>query len=275
MKQCLRHRSFFRHALKKHLPGLLLPGFFLLGVAPVSTVLAQEATQENPVVQINPIIARLNTAITFYAAFNGQPVADLSVGRGAPTGNSNDLQWTAGKHGQGLQAKNNALIYEATGNIDFAKPGSLAVWVALGARLDREAPVQLGFVTIRHRGTGLALARQGGIKNNESLMAIVGSNINKQETRALVLSGTSKHWEENEWHLLVVNWGTDYVELSIDGGLFKRTTVNSPLYQHTGEAGSMSFAGNGTNLSPYIYDELYIFNRPLTVEESRLIFLRQ
>ena len=272
MKQCPEHRSFSRLVWK----GLLLPGICLAGVIPFHTVHSQETQpMASEVVQTNPVIARLNTAITFYAGFNGHAVADLSLGLGAPTGNFNDLQWIGGKQGQGLQAKNNALIYEAAGNIDFAKPGALAVWVALGARLDREAPVQLGFATIRHRGTGLALARQGGIKNNESLMAIVGSNINQQNTRALVLSGTSKHWQENQWHLLVVNWGTDYVELSIDGGLFKRTTVNFPLYNHTEQAGSMSIAGNGTEQSPYRLDELYIFNRPLTVEESRFLFARE
>ena len=238
------------------------------------TVYAQEPPQANTIFQTNPIIDRLNTAITFYAAFNGQPVADMSVGRGTPNGNANDLQWADGKIGQGLQARSNALIYEAAGNIDFTKPGALAVWVALGERLDREAPVQLGFATIRHGGTGLALARQGGIKNNEALMAIIGSNINKHETRALVLSSTSKHWQEDEWHLLVVNWGADYIELSIDGGLFQRTTVNFPLYAHTDQMGTMNFAGNGTQQSPYRFDELYIFNRPLTIDDVKVIFLR-
>lgn len=268
MKLRPEHRILSSLTLK----GLLLSGILLTGAAPLPIVHAQEPPQANTIFQTNPIIAQLNTAITFYAAFNGQPVADMSVGRGTPSGNLNDLQWANGKLGQGLQAKSNALIYEAKDNIDFTKPGALAVWVALGARTDREAPVQLGFATIRHGGTGLALARQGGIKNNEALMAIIGSNINQQNTRALVLSNTSKHWQEDEWHLLVVNWGADYIELSIDGGLFQRITVNFPLYNHTDQAGTMSFAGNGTQQSPYRFDELYIFNRPLTVDESKLIF---
>jgi hypothetical protein len=244
-----------------------------LGVLPACGARAQETPPvADAPFERNPVIAQLNTAITFYAAFDGQPIADMSVGKGAPTGNFQNLSWAPGKRGQALQAQGNALIYAASGNIDFENPGSLAMWVALGARQDTENPVQLGFATIRHRGTGLILARQGGRSNGESLMAIIGSNVNTSNTRALAFNDNSRHWKENEWHLLVVNWGRDYVELSTDGTLFKRTTVTYSLYQPTAEDGAMNIAGNGTAASPYRVDELFIFNRPLTAEEAALIY---
>jgi hypothetical protein len=244
-----------------------------LGVLPACGARAQETPPAaDAPFERNSVIGQLNTAITFYASFDGQPIADMSVGRGAPTGNLNALEWIGGKRHRALRAKSNAIIYEAAGNINFENAGALAVWVALGERVDSAAPVQLGFATIRHRGSSLALARQGGIKNGESLMAIVGSNINTSTTRALVLSGSSKTWQPGEWHLLAMNWGSDYVELSLDGELFKRTTVNFPLFHHTDENGVMNFAGNGGAASPYDFDELFIFNRPLTAAEAALIY---
>lgn len=250
--------------------GVLL---LVLGVLPTWRVAAQEISlKEKASFELNPVITQLNTSITFYASFDGQPIADLSVGKGAPTGNFNGLEWTDGKRHQALHAKNNAIIYAAENNISFENAGALAVWVALGERVDSAAPVQLGFATIRHRGSSLALARQGGIKNGESLMAIVGSNLNTATTRTLVLSSSSKAWQPGEWHLLAVNWGSDYVEISLDGGLFKRTTVNFPLFKHTVENGAMNFAGSGGAASPYDFDELFIFNRPLSASEAAMIY---
>lgn len=255
--------------LLKVLAGTLCAGVLLTGTLRAQPAFAQE--ESTPVPQ-HPVISQFNENITFYAAFDGQPIADMSAGRGAPTGNKQDLSWAAGKRKQALQAKNNAILYEAADNVDFENSGSLAVWVALGERLDRDAPVQLGFVTIRHRGSGLALARQGGIKNGEALMVIVGSNINKADSRALAFNDNSRHWQENEWHLLVANWGKDYVELSVDGSVFNRSTVTHPLYAHTADDGTMSIAGNGTSTSPYRLDELFIFSRPLSNEEAAMIY---
>jgi hypothetical protein len=249
--------------------GVLL---LVLGVLPAWGAPAQETPpNENTPFERNAIIARFNTAITFYASFDGQPIADLSVGKGAPIGNFNILEWTGGKRHQSLRANSNAIIYDAAGNINFENAGALAVWVALGERVDSAAPVQLAFATIRYHGSSLALARQGGIKNDEALMAIVGSNTNDAKTRALVKNSSSKSWQPGEWHLLVVNWGSDYVELSLDGGLFVRNTVNFPLFNHTQENGTMSFAGSGGASSPYDFDELFIFNRPLSAAEAALI----
>jgi len=222
---------------------------------------------------VNPAIERFNLAITFYASFDGHGEADMSIGDGKPYGNAQDLQYAKGIYGQALAVRNNTLIYHATDNIDLSKSGSLIMWISPADDwTDADAPVQLGFATIHHQGETLLLARQGGKSNRQALMAIFAPKLMDIQTRALTKNGNTTSWKKGEWHLLVVNWSKDSVELSVDGNTFIKVTSTSPAIPSDDKRTDISVAGNSTEKSPYLIDELMILNRPLTNDEVSELF---
>jgi hypothetical protein len=222
----------------------------------------------------NPALQQFNQAITFYASFNGHATADLSNGKGTPTGNSQNLEWKPGVWGQALQGRNVNLIYDAKDNIDLLHSGSLILWIApAGEWTDADDPIQLSFAVIHDQGKALSLARQGGKNNDQALMAIYGPNTGDAATRALIKNGGTSQWKSGEWHLLAVNWSKGYVELSVDGNRFTKgisPTPDAPLTDDKNEY--IALAGRSTEKSPYIVDELMILNRPLTNDEVKVLF---
>jgi len=222
----------------------------------------------------NPALQQFNQAITFYASFDGHAIADLSIGKGAPTGNAQNLEWKPGVWGQALQGRNVNLIYDATDNVDLLHSGSLMVWIAPSDEwTDADEPVQLGFVIIHTQGKSLLLARQGGKNNGQALMAIFGSKTGDAATRALIQSGNTTQWKKGEWHLLAVNWSKGYVELSVDGNRFTKGISPAPTAPPTDDKSEyIALAGRSTEKSPYLMDELMVLNRPLTNDEVKVLF---
>jgi len=222
----------------------------------------------------NPALPQFNQAITFYASFDGHATADLSVGKGTPTGNAQNLEWKPGIWGQALQGRNVNLLYNAKDNADLLRSGSLMVWIAPSDEwTDADDPVQLGFVIIHTQGKSLLLARQGGKNNGQALMAIYGPSTGDAATRALIKNGDTSHWKKDEWHLLAMNWSKGYVQLSVDGNRFTKGISPVPDAPPTDDKNQyIALAGRSTEKSPYIMDELMILNRPLTDDEVKVLF---
>ncbi len=239
----------------------------LLLAAPLSA-----AAPAEPAPPGNPAIDRFNPAITFYASFDGHSTADLSAGSGKASGNAQKLQWEKGLLGQALRGRTVNLIYPAQGNIDLSVPGALALWVCPERWNDADKPPQVGFATLHNHGRTLVLARQGGKSNHQALMAIYGPNANDAKTRALVKNGSSQHWKPGQWHLLVVNWGEGYVELSVDGGVFRRGSTRHPAAKPTDDPGQLAIGAGGFPTTPYRLDELLLLDRPLSHEEAQWLY---
>jgi len=221
----------------------------------------------------NPALEQFNPAITFYASFDGHGEADLSVGDGTPYGNAQNLQFAKGIYGQALAARNNTLIYHAKDNIDLSKSGSLLMWISPADDwTDADAPIQLGFASIHNQGETLMLARQGGKVNRQALMAIFAPEVMNLQTRALTKNSNTTSWAKGEWHLLAMNWSKGSVELSVDGNSFIKKISASPPTPNEDTRADLAIAGNSTEKSPYLMDELMILNRPLTNDEVNLLF---
>jgi hypothetical protein len=225
----------------------------------------------------NPALQQFNQAITFYASFDGHATADLSNGKGVPTGNAQNLEWKLGVWGQALQGRNVNLLYDATDNVDLLHSGSLMMWIAPSDEwTDADDPIQLSFAVIHDQGKSLSLARQGGKNNGQALMAIYGPQTGDAATRALIKNGDTTHWKTGEWHLLAVNWSKGYVELSMDGNRFIKGISPAPDALPTDDKSEyIALAGRSTEKSPYLMDELMILNRPLTNDEVKVLFQKK
>jgi hypothetical protein len=211
----------------------------------------------------NPALFRFNDAITFYASFDGYATADLSNGKGAPR--NSEANWADGIWHQALRGMTKPLEYEALGNIDLTRPGALTMWISPQNWTHQGNPAYIHFVVINSQGITFQISRMGDAVNQEKLYAWW-----KAGSKGVIDAvGNTKQWQSG-WHLLAANWRNGYIEFSVDGAAFHRVaTAKTVLY--TGKNPGTIHIGAGGN-TPYLMDELLIYNRPLENDEVKWMY---
>jgi len=207
------------------------------------------------------------TKITFYQSFNdGDTTADIGLGGSTAVGNNFAL--TTGLFGSALdQSVDNGIHYDAyspaanPGNITLTKPGSVSMWIKpngapavyfLAYSGGRKLFI-FDYVT-SPAGIG-AILEDGGVNQLQAFTNAPGSN-----------------WRsDGQWHLLVVNWGRDGLEISVDGnwsGVSSAPWLRVPASSWPGGTSSLYPAPYGFNSGGGSRkDELLVLNRPMTHDE--------
>jgi len=159
------------------------------------------------------------------------------------------------------------LLYnDTTGtSADLAKPGSLSYWMKVGPQ-----GLISGSIAIYDIYTHINLyaVDNGPTLGMGALIAFAAPDGSPRWAGAWSNVSVASWAGDDKWHLIVINWSTDYVGVSVDGAVPVRTAVDwqepDHVYDHAvGSAIYMggSLAGGGAT------DEFIILNRPMTAAE--------
>ena len=230
----------------------------------------------------HPVLDRFADAVTFYQNFEYGGLAVMSVGAGRPfgqtfnqagQGTTNDpIVVESGIRGRSLKA--GAWKYQAAGNLDMVRPGTLCFWIEAREWVrSKNEPTfcplmimcQQGYLLLGRQGL---IVEEGVLKQGETFFLQARGGKNKL-TGNLVNYHGSKSWK-NERHLFAVQWRPGRIAWSLDGGAFHSCTLSESL----GQAQWFQFGVDGF-LPPgqeVLLDELMILNRELTDDEVRWLF---
>jgi hypothetical protein len=215
----------------------------------------------------NSTCSRFNEAITFYASFDGYATADLSAGNGAPQNNGDTAEWGDGRWNKALCGLAKPLQYIAKDNIDLTRPGGIVMWISPQNWTHQEQPGYIHFIVVNYQGITFQISRMGDPVNHEKLYAWF-----KMGAKGVINSaGNTLKWD-NGWHLLAANWGRGFIEFSLDGNSFHREATPKSTPYTGNNPGIMYIGAGGAGSNPYLMDELFIFNRPLTNDEVNWVY---
>lgn len=209
----------------------------------------------------DPVLRRFDHAITFYLSFNQSPwMADLSAGDGRLRDPKVKFVLKDGLTGRSVLIRKQQLYYRAEGNVDLSKPGSALVWIK-PSQVDhcKRRPCYLNYLRIQDRGRLVAVAqmsRGSRVKN----YAYAQVRLGEKKYVGVVHASASAPWR-GRWHLFVINWEADAIQLSIDGGPLER--ADAPWL--TSAEGKRGYIAVGA--PHYMMDDLMILNMPLTMKE--------
>lgn len=221
-----------------------------------------------------PVQKRFNWAITFYLSFDKTPRADLAGGSPDPLSVAGDAQFHPGLHGRAMAltdaTKPGTYVvvgYPTLDNVDVTKPGSLAVWLR-PHHWDRGVKAEYFWpVKIMSSGVQLMFGRMGGQPNEPIyLWAKVGDTKD-----VCLIAGDTRDWKEGEWHLWVMNWRSQSIEFSVDGGPCQRQDLPAKINAEGDRTGQI-YLGQGGASCRYLLDELMVLDRPLANEEIQRIY---
>ncbi len=226
-------------------------------------VQAQEVLLRQMTAKTNPAVLKFNSAITFYLNFgSGSVTANMSGGDGTPIKINGPVVLKPGLYGRGMVVSSapgqawQKIIYAAKGNLDLAKPGSLAVW--LSAYHWTKPGLWNYFLTGRDAGRFFMLAPT----------AVYMSGAGKKGGNAI--ADWNPGWKTGQWHLVVLEWWSQSFAMSIDGQACAKTDEPA-LAAAKGPPGHLcvvrSSAGEKCVIGP-----LLIFNRPLTKREIQWLY---
>lgn len=225
----------------------------------------------------------LNPFIAFYAGFDGGSAsADLAVGDPQPLRLEGTARFVPGRIGQALllgTAGGGARVeYDATHNLDFARPGALSFWMRPAHWVDpagsREREI-LGLLARRARNGGsFALNRTGfrAFPPREDHLLVGFFKLPGIPQTFVRVRGTET-WTSRGWHLVVLDWSRSGFSVSVDGASFEQASFPVALpgdaFQIDGRETALA-VGNRSSETTAI-DELAIYTRPLRLEEARAL----
>jgi len=215
----------------------------------------------------NPAVETLGDSLLFHVSFDHETInADLSPAAPedqSPDGNKG-CRFINGVYGQAFFPAEKRIpryILKKSG-IAIGNPGAVLVWVS-PQDWDRSQPESYVFFLRINAAQGqLMLAKSNLQGRSDRLYAFAKGGGDKGVS---IGSGSTSGWSDGEWHLLAVNWGADWVAISVDGSPFSQKEV--PELKNFGEI-EWILLGNGNGGSRNIaYDEVMILDRSLSHEE--------
>ncbi|MBC8134033.1 MAG: hypothetical protein H7X95_13700 [Deltaproteobacteria bacterium] len=201
-------------------------------------------------------------ALSFYMGFQTtSSTADIAGGSGTAADPSATILQGSGLFGQAANANTPGLTWAKKGNLDLARPGSLAFWIKPNQWTANSSQIPL--VAIDGSRKLVVVANPGGL--------IAHFEIWNTPTHTAVAQGSTSGWPtDTSWHLVIVTWGTESIGISFDGA----TPATAPASWMPGlrgsdsDAGSIFFGGGGQ----FWIDELMAFNRQLWQHEIQWLW---
>lgn len=220
----------------------------------------------------NPVPNEMQGSILFYVSFDQETTAaDLSNGDGKDS-DANIKEPTTfipGVYGKAYlpSGKRRPIYGFKDSGITFEKPGSIALWVS-PHQWDRDQAESYNFFLVIASEAGqVMIAKTNQQGRGDRLYAHASGGGNSKGTSASC--GNTSDWQEGEWHLFVLNWGVDSLEISVDGKDPNR--LNVPELKNYGGWVRATLTGYSASRNVAL-DELMIFDRPLSSQEVSKIY---
>lgn len=223
----------------------------------------------------NPAVEKFYSALVFHAGFNGDAVANVTPAEPKPQ----SPHWTAwlaahpetfqpGVMGQAIQTGDYTLSYDLGGNVTLEQTGSAAIWLSATQWQRQDADPGYFFALRLHAGNRqLMAARMGNPLNKESLYA----HIMADKTATSIASGNTLEWKDRQWHLLVVNWGPNWLEFSVDGNQPGRSVLKQEAPPF-GATTARLYVSAPRAKDTFLIDEVMILSRPMQAQEIQWLF---
>lgn len=216
-------------------------------------------------------LVKFQRTIVFYAGFEGTANADLSPLAGAPAVPlAAGLQpFVPGMIGQALSSGNFDLSYDLGKEARIERAGSAAIWVA--ARQSKPDYTYFWPFKVHGNHRLIMLGRMGDRANDCALYAY--TSFNDKGTSSV--AGSASGWKEGQWHLLVVNWGPDWVELSVDGNAPTRAAAPLAFREPTPDKldpARLSVSSPRPSGDQFLLDEMMVFSTPLGAAEIQWLY---
>ncbi len=242
----------------------------LLGAAPA----AGEAGPGSP--YLRPELRALMDAVTLHVGFDhGDVTPGMAAGPawkpsvfGAGSPPADRPQFAAGLVGKALVLGTGGAVYPRAGNVPLEKRGAIAVWIKPE---NWQRPNDGNCEFVMTGDAAFYLQRQGPLVGEDKQVRrheVIQYLVRDQGQR---LAGASDWtpWENGRWHLLVANWSWPSFELSIDGRGFEGKSLSAAPPE--GTFGPLVVGCRGTGPRGLL-DELLVFDRPLGLEEVKLLY---
>jgi hypothetical protein len=203
-------------------------------------------------------------AIAYYDDFESATgVAPIAAPAGTvpgafPTGQT--LVQAPGLFGQAGSSMGPQMTWSQAGNIDLSNPGSISFWIKPNQWASDNSAAQL---VARDGNHQLIIESYQG----QYLLQIQDLSQLPNMVTAEAWQGNTTRWAtDTNWHLIVANWGTNYIALSVDSQAAATTTVPW-LPSIAGPHGGSLITGLYGDSPFYFWDELLVLNRPMTDRE--------
>jgi len=213
----------------------------------------------------NPAIAKFGVspiaptqgAVTFYVPFEGDG-ATATIAGGLPTPTTvAPIVKTSGLFGKAVKSETEHVGWDKAGNVDLSHPGSVSFWI----KPDGWTEVNWPFIVYDGERKFFVYSRDGALYCRME-------HFTSTEFVEVTQGDISSWGTDNNWHLVVATWGSDYVGLSLDGAPIQ--TASAPWLPAIPAGGGAVFAG-GQNYEGFLLDELIVLNR--TVSDSDIAWM--
>lgn len=218
----------------------------------------------------DPRLRELMDWVTFQLTFDSETlVADMAAGVTAFSLDG-EARFEPGLKGQALVAgaDSGRAIYPRELNATLGTRGAMSLWIRPVQWTHQNGPNTTFLMTTN---SSFYLQRQGPMHNEEGVVTRQEGFqylMRSEVTGNNCLMVSTHDWEPGKWRLIVANWSWPTMSLSIDGGEFRSLSVKqSPA---AADFGGLAVGASGGEET--LIDELTIYRRPLTLEETRLLY---
>lgn len=248
--------------------------FAILFTATTAALLATGSPSPRPQEPVNPVLKKFGNAIVFYAGFEGTTAAEVSSGDSEPRKTKwspGDDSYVPGFIGKTLKDLSyHMLTYDLGENFHIDRPGCALAWVAIAKRQSH-----FGYwwpMRVNAEAT-LLMGRMGGEPNQEMMYAAFVTGGGGTVLGSSVM-GSALKWADGEWHLVVANWQSEWIEFSVDGETPQRAKLKTNLPEaSTSTRASVCLGSEDKDEKfEFLIDEPMVLNIPLKAEDIKWIY---
>lgn len=251
---------------KRRITLLAMCSFF--GLAATALVLAQP---DDPRPSDNVLMKHADTLV-FYTGFNGDALAELTPDNPEPDATdqlTDDQRWVDGFFGKGMRTDQLQLRYELPDSGPLAMTGAAAFWLRVSDQKHASEPVYISFFKLQSGPRMISARRMGKAVNKRQLFGYLKDG----KVGVSAVRGSMASWTPDTWHLLVVNWGPNWVEFSLDGRTLHRKTLAAGERNH-GDHATLRIGSPYPN-DPFVIDEFMLFSSPLSNDDIQWLWKLQ
>ena len=221
----------------------------------------------------NPAADRFNKDLLFYVSFDNGVEAEVSPKGATPL--AGKLQefvkgggdpFVPGAFGKALKSGEYDLSYDLGDDPQLSQSGSVVHWVASHERKLQDYPY---FWTVRlFTGKRMVMFGQMGDPLNKRTLY---SYTEGEGQKASAFQGNTMAWEDGDWHLVVVNWRPDAVEVSVDGQPPARGNLKQVVNFEGGTSRLTISSTQGADADTFRIDEVMVLKGPLDAADIEWI----
>lgn len=218
----------------------------------------------------DPLLRGLADWITFRLTFDHETLLPEMAAGGWEGQVTGALSFAPGVSGMALRVGDGGTraVFPRGPNATFGSRGAVSLWIC-PIEWTRENGGNTTFLVASNgafylQRQGPAHGADGRATRHEGVQYLIRGELTGNKT---LMTGTQK-WPNGRWHFIVATWAWPTFSWSIDGSEFVGVAVKaSPDESYFGDLVIGSTGGE-----PTLIDELTIYRRPLSIEETRRLY---